>query len=408
MALAAAVTLHAVAAHWLASQDLGGAGGLAGRSARLALAPTWSESPVSVPRAEPASLRTPDSPSPAPAVQDPPSPPVRAGPSAVWSPPSPAGSPVADAPPGVFRALDLPALAFPSASQSAAIARTAPIDEAIATAAPMQPASTAGRLDPPSLGQTSVSVAPTAPRPSRPMPPLAESRDRIATASRREPAPLQHTRLAPGPPEDAAERRLPQVEPPPQPEAALETASGPATAPRPRTRPRARAASRQEPPPSHSRTVEEANVSTSAMLARQRRTGANGATEGASPNDGARATGAGAGAGASQGAGVGSDGQGDGAGAGGSAGDYRAAVLRALARAKRYPRSALQRGREGRGILQLSIGARGKLLAARVVGSTGVGALDREIETMARRAAPFPPPPNDRFDAQIPVTFQLQ
>ena len=65
-------------------------------------------------------------------------------------------------------------------------------------------------------------------------------------------------------------------------------------------------------------------------------------------------------------------------------------VQRALAPQKRWPPAALRRGREGRGRVVLVIARDVHLEAVEVTASAGHGALDRELEAMARRAAPFP------------------
>jgi protein TonB len=87
-------------------------------------------------------------------------------------------------------------------------------------------------------------------------------------------------------------------------------------------------------------------------------------------------------------------------------------VAAALARHQRYPDMARRRRIEGGGQVSLTIAADGRLLAASIAQSTGSALLDREIDAMAWRAAPFPPLPPETGSTQLtlvtPVRFRLQ
>src|SRR5437016_675146 len=62
-----------------------------------------------------------------------------------------------------------------------------------------------------------------------------------------------------------------------------------------------------------------------------------------------------------------------------------------LERHKRYPPQA--GGKVGEARLAFSIDRGGRVLASRIVHSSGSDALDREALALLRRAAPLPPPP---------------
>jgi len=78
-----------------------------------------------------------------------------------------------------------------------------------------------------------------------------------------------------------------------------------------------------------------------------------------------------------------------------------------LERHKRYPPQA--RGKVGEARLAFSIDRGGRVLASRVVHSSGSDALDREALALLQRAAPFPPPPaglpDDRLSFVVPIRY---
>jgi periplasmic protein TonB len=79
-----------------------------------------------------------------------------------------------------------------------------------------------------------------------------------------------------------------------------------------------------------------------------------------------------------------------------------------LERHKRYPPQA--RGKVGEARLAFSIDRTGRVLASRIVHSSGSEALDQEALALVRRAAPFPPPPvglpDDRLLFVVPVRYR--
>lgn len=76
----------------------------------------------------------------------------------------------------------------------------------------------------------------------------------------------------------------------------------------------------------------------------------------------------------------------------GAVADWRAAVLAALARAKRYPDDARDRGVTGRAVVGFTVARDGTVTSVSLVASSGVPALDAATLAMPRRAA-FPPMP---------------
>ncbi|MEM1313992.1 MAG: energy transducer TonB [Pseudomonadota bacterium] len=92
--------------------------------------------------------------------------------------------------------------------------------------------------------------------------------------------------------------------------------------------------------------------------------------------------------------------------------DYVARITALLQRAKKYPRRARQRGQQGIGRLQFVVDGSGRLIDARVAGSSGHDLLDEELLALARRAAPLPPIPASmgvaRLQLTIPIRFELR
>lgn len=84
-------------------------------------------------------------------------------------------------------------------------------------------------------------------------------------------------------------------------------------------------------------------------------------------------------------------------------------VLAHLERRKRYPASAQRAGVEGVAHVQFSIDARGTVLSARLVRSSGNPDLDNEVVAMVHRASPIPkPPPGAPHNLTVPVVFQVR
>jgi protein TonB len=78
-----------------------------------------------------------------------------------------------------------------------------------------------------------------------------------------------------------------------------------------------------------------------------------------------------------------------------------------LERHKRYPPQA--RGKVGEARLEFSIDRAGRVLASRIVHTSGSAALDQEALALLRRAAPLPPPPaglpDDRLSFVVPIRY---
>ena len=91
---------------------------------------------------------------------------------------------------------------------------------------------------------------------------------------------------------------------------------------------------------------------------------------------------------------------------------YRATISAILKRHKRYPSRALTRRQEGTVAITFIINKDGKLDGYRITHSSGHRLLDREVEKMLKRAAPFPPFPIDMeqefIRLSLPVDFYIK
>ncbi len=83
-----------------------------------------------------------------------------------------------------------------------------------------------------------------------------------------------------------------------------------------------------------------------------------------------------------------------------------------LERHKSYPAAALARHETGIASVAFTLDRAGRVLAAHIVRSSQMSALDAEVLATVRRASPFPPPPVDlpgqRFDFVVPIQFQVK
>jgi periplasmic protein TonB len=77
-----------------------------------------------------------------------------------------------------------------------------------------------------------------------------------------------------------------------------------------------------------------------------------------------------------------------------------------LERHKRYPPQA--HGKTGEARLAFSIDRGGRLVASRIVHSSGSDALDEEALALIRRAAPLPPPPAGMSDDQLSFVVPIR
>jgi TonB family protein len=87
-------------------------------------------------------------------------------------------------------------------------------------------------------------------------------------------------------------------------------------------------------------------------------------------------------------------------------------LTRWLERDEGYPAAARINRRTGVAQLGFVIDRAGRLVASRIVRSSGFAALDQETLATVRRAEPFPPPPpgmpGERFDFAVPIRFNVR
>jgi protein TonB len=92
--------------------------------------------------------------------------------------------------------------------------------------------------------------------------------------------------------------------------------------------------------------------------------------------------------------------------------NYVSQLLGQLERYKEYPEDARRKGQEGSPTIHVVIDRQGKLLSATLVHSSGHASLDDEAVEMARRAAPFPPLPNDMsgqtWSSNVKIDFNVR
>jgi len=96
---------------------------------------------------------------------------------------------------------------------------------------------------------------------------------------------------------------------------------------------------------------------------------------------------------------------------GAAAGDTRAYARRLVGhveRHKRFPREAARQGIAGTARLAVTIDRRGRLAGARLAKSSGHALLDEEALATARRAAPYPRPPEGLGGGSITFTVDLR
>ena len=81
-------------------------------------------------------------------------------------------------------------------------------------------------------------------------------------------------------------------------------------------------------------------------------------------------------------------------------------------RHKGYPAAAQARHETGTAELAFTLDRNGRVVASRVVRSSGFAALDQETLETVRRAQPFPPPPanmpGETFDFTVPIRFNIR
>ena len=91
---------------------------------------------------------------------------------------------------------------------------------------------------------------------------------------------------------------------------------------------------------------------------------------------------------------------------------YSSTLGRAIAKHKQYPKVAQMRGWQGDCLLDLKLDGGGNVLSASVKETSGHEVLDKQALEMARKAAPFPAPPEvlrgRNFNLTVPVSFKLE
>jgi len=91
---------------------------------------------------------------------------------------------------------------------------------------------------------------------------------------------------------------------------------------------------------------------------------------------------------------------------------WQAALLKHLQNYKRYPRAAQARGEQGVVLLHFKLDRNGRVLARRILRSSGSAELDGEVLAMIERAQPLPAFPasmtQDELDLTVPIRFSLR
>lgn len=92
--------------------------------------------------------------------------------------------------------------------------------------------------------------------------------------------------------------------------------------------------------------------------------------------------------------------------------NWQKSLVQKLNRNKRYPREARRAGAQGVSEVAFTIDRSGKVLAARLVSSSGSTALDEEAVAVLERSSPFPPPPSDMagvtINLMLPINFRIR
>jgi protein TonB len=88
--------------------------------------------------------------------------------------------------------------------------------------------------------------------------------------------------------------------------------------------------------------------------------------------------------------------------------NWRSQIIGILERNKRYPPEAEARQEHGVSSLAFSLNRQGRVISARIAGSSGSSALDTETLSLVRRVQPFPPPPPEVAGAQINLVVAIR
>ena len=91
---------------------------------------------------------------------------------------------------------------------------------------------------------------------------------------------------------------------------------------------------------------------------------------------------------------------------------WEKALVKHLDHFKRYPEIARARGNQGEATIQFMIDRAGRVVASRVVHSSGSAALDEEALAVLMRANPLPAAPDQvggmTFDLTLPIRFRIR
>jgi periplasmic protein TonB len=90
------------------------------------------------------------------------------------------------------------------------------------------------------------------------------------------------------------------------------------------------------------------------------------------------------------------------------AASWETSLMRRLQQFKRYPARALSRHRQGVALLGFTVDRNGRVLARRIVRSSGSADLDREALDMIERAQPLPPFPPAMTQAALSLTLPVR
>jgi protein TonB len=89
--------------------------------------------------------------------------------------------------------------------------------------------------------------------------------------------------------------------------------------------------------------------------------------------------------------------------------NYNGRVAAHLARHKQYPAAARSAGSQGTATVAFTLDGGGRVTSVRLTRSSGIASIDQEVLAMARRASPFPAPPDGRGrNFTVPVRFNLR
>jgi protein TonB len=91
---------------------------------------------------------------------------------------------------------------------------------------------------------------------------------------------------------------------------------------------------------------------------------------------------------------------------------WKTQIVALLERNKRYPEGSQARREQGVAQVFFSLDRSGRVVASRVLRSSGASALDEEALALLRRAQPFPAPPRElpgeHVDLTVPIRFNLK